>query len=60
VWIKKLEGRIIAIDVYIKETYRLTGEGKKRAKCAIKNGVKDIFFNQYGSIWVSEKDLSTI
>jgi hypothetical protein len=30
VWIKKLEGRIIAIGVYDRQTYRLVGEGKAR------------------------------
>jgi hypothetical protein len=60
VWIKKLEGRIIVIGIYDKQSYRLVGEGKERAKLVIKEGVKDIFYNHYGSIWVSEKDLSPI
>jgi hypothetical protein len=59
-WIKELEGRIIAIGVYDKQSYRLVGEGKERAKVAIKEGVKDIFYNHYDSIWVSEKDLFPI
>ena len=60
VWIKKLEAKIIAIGVYDKQSYRLVGEGKERAKLAIKEGVKDIFYNHYGSIWVKESDLFQI
>jgi hypothetical protein len=60
VWIKKLEDRIIAIGIYDKQSYRLVGEGKERAKRVIKEGVKNIFYNRYGSIWVSEKDLFPI
>jgi hypothetical protein len=60
VWIKKLEDRIIAIGVYDKQSYRLVGEGKERAKVAIKGGIRDIWHNHYGSIWVSEKDLFPI
>jgi hypothetical protein len=60
VWIKKLEDRIIAIGVYDKQTYRLVGEGKTRTKRAIKNGIKDIFFSNYGRIYVKESDLFPI
>jgi hypothetical protein len=59
VFITKLEGRILAID-YDKKTYRLRGESKKRAKRAVKEGIKDIFFNRYGRIWVKETDLFPI
>jgi hypothetical protein len=60
VWIKKLEGKIIAIGVYDKQSYRLVGEGKERAKVAIKEWIHDIWHNHYGSLWVSEKDLFPI
>jgi hypothetical protein len=42
VWTKKLEGRIIDIGVYDKQSYRLVGEGKERAKVAIEGGIRDI------------------
>jgi hypothetical protein len=60
VWIKKLEGKIIAIGVYDKQSYRLVGEGKERTKHAIENGVKDMWHYHYGSIWVKETDLFLI
>jgi hypothetical protein len=60
VWIKKLEGRIIVIGVYDKQSYRLVGEGKERAKRAIENGIKDIWHYHYGRIWVKETDLFLI